>query len=231
MTLVPDILEKWLDEKLDLSINILSASYDLTSDKTTLNVDNPLHLRGKLTFTDGGNTYTVLSSDAKNKQLVVSGDQTVLVGKTVLAANPFYFHGTPKMITAEISGMRGKDKYPMVYLVERFGQRRGDIMSPFSVIADIRLFVLDSSDRAAWTTDKHYKQRLEGLFLLANRIIDSLQKEVTYFYTEETEFQVPAMVNFGEFVELQGNERKLMLDDVDAIEIAFTLNVYKNCNN
>ena len=227
MILTVDIIEKWLDERLDLTAMVISVSYDSINDISTIEFDDSLHLNIGMTFSFSGDDFKVVSSNASSNTVTVEGDVSFLENEKVEIQKLFYKHGTPLAINGEIKLKDVFVKYPMAYLYERMPETFHNALSSLDRTSTIKLFLLEYVNKEEWKTDDHYERVLLGLEKLGRRIIESLKKEKSYFYTEEIEFSMPKHVNWGDYKDLKGNVSSIFDDSVSGVEMNFPLPIRK----
>jgi hypothetical protein len=223
MRLTVDILETFV-ASLDLSGAVASFSDDGTN--TTLNVSKTYHARRGMTIQVDALDY-VVQSVVNNQNIIVAG---VIASPLIYTIpNPFYFHGTPILTNAHISGAREDQKYPMIYLYEIIREKDKQVDSAIKRESDLRLFFLDTADFGNWETDDHYTKRLLGLNNLVDEFIDAARAYGCCFYLYDTEFTRINHANWGRWVDNSGHEKRIFDDDLSGVELSFTLPL-KECN-
>ena len=223
MKLTVDIVEDFINT-LDLSGDVISFSNDGAN--TTLVVAKTFHARAKMVLDIDGVNYAVVSV-ADNQNIVVAA---VVLGATKYTVpNPFYFHGTPILTNAHVSGAKDKDKVPMIYLYEILKEKDLKENSRIERESDLRLFFLDNANFGEWDTEDHYSKRLLGINNLVDEFISAARKYSCCFYLYETDFTRINHVNWGVWEDNKGHTRTLFDDELTGVEVSFTLPL-KKCN-
>jgi len=223
MRLTVDIIEDFINS-LDLSGSVISFSDDGTN--TTIAVEKTYHARKTMLLDIDDTDYEIVSV-VNNESIEVVGVIPSPVNYKV--PNPFYFHGTPILTNAHISGAKENQKTPMVYLYEILKERDKKEDSNIRRESDLRLFFLDSANFGEWSTDDHYSKRLLGLNNLVDEFISAARDFSCCFYLYETEFIRINHVNWGVWEDNKGHKRTLFDDELTGVEVIFTLPL-KNCN-
>jgi hypothetical protein len=224
MKLTVDIMEDFINS---LDLNGVVSAFSDDGIHTTIQVGKTYHARTGMLLNIDGSQYPIVSV-IDNASITVEG---VIVNPQVYSVpNPFYFHGTPIMTNANhISGAKGSDKLPMVYLYEILREVDQPEDSRIVREADLRLFFLDEANLNEWTTDDHYSRRIKGLNNLVDQFIESAIQYTCCFYLYETPFTRVNHANWGVYLDNKGHERKIFDDDLSGVELRFTLPI-RNCN-
>lgn len=194
----------------------------------TIETCNTYYLREKKTVTIDGQNYTV-KSVIKDTSFIVSGGVLPTVTEFDLY-KPKFFHGTPKKIQEELSGIKkGQDKTPVFLLHEivRENNLSRNFESVLEKEVDVQLFIMDTAKFKEWKTDDHYNVCIVPMRSLLELFVDEIIKDKKNFDTEELEFEVIPRANFGTFVDQRGYDRQLYTDYFSGNQLNITLKIRK----
>lgn len=228
------IIEEFIGS-IPLTFNVISRSYDIVDDSTTITVDNVLHLNTRMEV--NGHKVIGIYSDTV---FIVKGEYLL---DTVTYPMPYYFAGSPLSVLQELSTRKKpEDRFPFIYLyevIEEIFHNRLD--SHIERDSDISLYFLDECDYK-WDTElnniKFYEQVIDGMFRLANYFVELASDSEMFARIDR--FSIKTYAKFGafKFVEIKNNlfknsmDNTVFNDELSGVELRLTLPVYKeiNCN-
>jgi len=165
---IVEVIRTFISE-LDLSGAVVSLSDDGTN--TTLVLENSYHLREYMTVTIDSVDYEILSADAKNNTIVVSG---IIASALVYSISaPFFFHGTNYIVSPEFDNLPDESKLPMFYMEGLVSEDWGNDGSLYTTTPDFRFVIADWANYQDWLADDFVNKRLVGLRKLAGAIRES----------------------------------------------------------
>lgn len=154
MSFIPDILEQFI-QGMDYEMIIRSVSY--SAPNSTVSVGDIKHLRAGLIVEIDSTPTPVLDVNYTNNTFDVLGDVT---GASIAKLpTPWFFHGTPRAINAELSRLQPEAKFPFVALIEPYEEDLGGQLSR-QVVSNLTLLFLDQANYADWDTDAYYSERI-----------------------------------------------------------------------
>jgi hypothetical protein len=213
---------KILDEVLQgvsLTVNI-SAIVDNGGGSYTLTVDNTYYLNKLSTITIDAVEYTVTDFTI-NTELVVSGDS--LPTATSFTINqPLFLYGNPQMVSAEIVKRQDNNTltYPYIWAVEISTTSKN--LNPSAAVKatkSFNLFFFDTVDRENWVIEDHYNQDIYPLSNYIDYFFTILKSRRDLFDSDSITWNETNHVNFGDYIQDQGNREKILNDNITGIQV------------
>jgi hypothetical protein len=213
---------KILDEVLQgvsLTVNI-SAIVDNGGGSYTLTVDNTYYLNRLSTITIDAVEYTVTDFTI-NTELVVSGDS--LPTATSFTINqPLFLYGNPQMVSAEIVKRQDNNTltYPYIWAVEISTTSKN--LNPSAAVKatkSFNLFFFDTVDRENWVIEDHYNQDIYPLSNYIDYFFTILKSRRDLFDSDSITWNETNHVNFGDYIQDQGNREKILNDNITGIQV------------
>jgi hypothetical protein len=213
---------KILDEVLQgvsLTLNV-SAIVDNGGGSYTLTVDNTYYLNRLSTITIDAVEYTVTDFTI-NTELVVSGDS--LPTATSFTINqPLFLYGNPQMVSAEIVKRQenGTLTYPYIWAVEISTTSKN--LNPSAAVKatkSFNLFFFDTVDRENWVIEDHYNQDIYPLSNYIDYFFAILKSRRDLFDSDSITWNETNHVNFGDYIQDQGNREKILNDNITGIQV------------
>ena len=120
------------------------------------------------------------------------------------------------------------DKYPTIYAREiirevEYPGNFGNILERESAVV---LYFIDVANSDKWTTDQHYEIVIPNLKSIVSEFKNRLLKNKRSGKIEN--FERINRVNLGVYSDNKGNTSAIFNDRISAIELGFTLPIYKN---
>ena len=221
--IVPDVVEAFILNGLDLTEDVIMASSDGIT--TSLFVGALLHIREGMTVVVDGVTAPVSGVNASLKRINVLGDFPD--AKQVTYQPPFFFHGTPYATNSHLSHLNDINKVPMIYLMEIINERFGGPESR-GLTVDLRLFFLDVANFSDWMTDDHYSNVIIPMRALAARFVNGLTDSRRYFATDNGG-RLVNHAKFGVFQNYKGHLNSLFNDRLSGVELYIEAQI-NNCS-
>jgi hypothetical protein len=213
---------KILDEVLQgvsLTVNV-SAIVDNGGGSYTLTVDNTYYLNRLSKITIDAVEYTVTDFTI-NTELVVSGDS--LPTATSFTINqPLFLYGNPQMVSAEIVKRQenGTLTYPYIWAVEISTTSKN--LNPSAAVKatkSFNLFFFDTVDRENWVIEDHYNQDIYPLSNYIDYFFTILKSRRDLFDSDSITWNETNHVNFGDYIQDQGNREKILNDNITGIQV------------
>jgi hypothetical protein len=213
---------KILDEVLQgvsLTVNI-SAIVDNGGGSYTLTVDNTYYLNRLSKITIDAVEYTVTDFTI-NTELVVSGDS--LPTATSFTINqPLFLYGNPQMVSAEIVKRQDNNTltYPYIWAVEISTTSKN--LNPSAAVKatkSFNLFFFDTVDRENWVIEDHYNQDIYPLSNYIDYFFTILKSRRDLFDSDSITWNETNHVNFGDYIQDQGNREKILNDNITGIQV------------
>ena len=215
-------------ELLEEVINTMGFPIVATSDivNGVFTVDNKQYLR---------KGSKVLVNGVKKTVRSINGLEITLTATSTNVVNPLielpainFTHGTSLMQSNEWGQITEEDaKFPTIYAREiirevEYPVSTGNILERES---DITIYVADVADHRKWTTDDHYKYVIPNLRVIATEFKKKLLKHKRS--GKITDFENINRVNLGVYSDVNGNTSAIFNERISAIELGFTLPIYK----
>jgi hypothetical protein len=213
---------KILDEVLQgvsLTVNV-SAIVDNGGGSYTLTVDNTYYLNRLSKITIDAVEYTVTDFTI-NTELVVSGDS--LPTATSFTINqPLFLYGNPQMVSAEIVKRQDNNTltYPYIWAVEISTTSKN--LNPSAAVKatkSFNLFFFDTVDRENWVIEDHYNQDIYPLSNYIDYFFTILKSRRDLFDSDSITWNETNHVNFGDYIQDQGNREKILNDNITGIQV------------
>lgn len=209
-------------------INDLEFPIKATSDivNGVFTVDNKQYLRKGSKILVNGVKKTVKS--ITGLEITLTATTTNEVDPTITLPTLNFFHGTANMQSNEWSQIKAEDlKFPSIYAREiirevEYPFNTGNILERES---DITIYVSDVADFNRWTTDDHYANVIPNLRVIVKEFKKQLIKHKRS--GKITDFENINRVNLGVYSDDRGNTSAIFNERISAIELGFTLPIYK----
>tara|TARA_R100000656_G_scaffold106522_1_gene78630 strand:- start:128 stop:850 length:723 start_codon:yes stop_codon:yes gene_type:complete len=149
---------------------------------------------------------------------------------------PNFFNGTPMQVQNVLANIRQwRDKLPMVYLLEVIKEQRFNSRTDkLDRIADLRLFMLMSSNFEDWDVSQHYDLAIEPMDNFLDDFIYALRNNARV--GEFNEYETINRANFGVYIskpdkrsgKYEDNITKLIDENVSGVELKIDLPITKD---
>lgn len=223
--LTADILDEFT-ANLDLSGEVWCI--EVIGDRTLFLVPNTYHLRKGMPVYIDGVQYKAIEVNSKANTFQIE-EIFLIIPSIYRVPNPYFFHGTPKMVNDRLAKLDYDRKLPFIYMYEVYRERVLNQYDPMARTSQVRLFFCDQINKRDWNTDDHYHNVLQGLMQLTLKFIESIQKDRKTFESEESTFETISRVNWGTFENDKGNVSLWFRENVTAVEMLTELRINKDC--
>jgi hypothetical protein len=223
--IIADTIEEYINS-LDFSTNVITHTNDGTN--TTLNVFDTFHVRPRLIIDVDGTGYKVLSVNYSTKTIIVQG--VIVSPVKVTVPTPFFFHGTPKAVNHQLSGLSDSQKVPMIYLYEVIEEELPEVGSLYYSTPSLWLHFLDVDNREDWNTDDRYSNIIEPQIILTDYFISKLNTFSKFDGDERSKINRKTFPIWGEYVNYKGAENSIFNEYLGGVSLRFSLPFYKDCN-
>lgn len=125
-----------------------------------------------------GNNYKILTLTANSKFTVNS--TIAITGTSWTALAPYYFYGTPIMISNTIDKIKDyKNKYPIIVLFETMPATvDDDIESTIERTVSFEMYFMDEANYADWSADEYYTNVINPIQALVDLYMEALEDSV-----------------------------------------------------
>ena len=232
MALIPDTVSI-VKELVSLVVEtvVVASVLDNGNDTFTLSSEDTKHISIKNYVTIGATKYKVqaLVQDVSfTIEKGLSSDPDPVVGDITLPA-PFFINGTIISAKRELDKTEWKDKYPMVFLYEIYKERwRADKTDPIAFDTRLRLFFMDQTRQADFTTADQYEEKLRPMRSLVFSFLDLLESKQCRTGELTQDYDLIPWVNFGKFTSDKGNLEAFFNDEVSGYELDIEIPIKKS---
>lgn len=200
----------------------------LGSNQYRINTCNTLYLRTKKKVTIDSVEYEVVDFSI-NEYITVEAtdgtDQPVTVEFFDIPV-PLFIFGSPKLVSGELVKRisNGDVVWPYIWLVE-ISNTQGtlDPAAAVTLTPSFNLFFLDSNDKYNWSIQEHYDNDVYVMSNYINFFIDILKSRRDIYDSDSITYTTTNHVNFGDYIVDQGNDTKILNDDVTGVQLQLDL--------
>ncbi len=164
--LIGNLISPLRESYIISSITNVGTLYTInTSDTNSLTVGDYISI--------SGNNYVITSLTTNVKFTVVS--TISIIGTTWTALTPYYFYGTPIMVSNEIDKLKNyKQKFPIVVLFETISADvDDDPKSNIERTASLELYFMDEANFVDWNHEDYYTNVINRMQVLVDLFIDT----------------------------------------------------------
>lgn len=195
----------------------------------TIGLCSTLNMRKGLTFTLNSVVYTITAINVSLKTVTYESLVTPVVGELVYFQKPFYFHGTPIAVGAELNTIDNSwDKLPMAYLYEIIRDSFPiEIDSSIDRISSVRMFFVDEANFSEWDTDGHYSNAITPQASYAKSFVDYIVANKDIGLLTEA-YSIDYHAKFGISINQNGHIKNLFADEMSGVELNISLPIKKS---
>lgn len=182
---------------------------------------------GKCITDELGNEYTVTAIDPNNwVDLAPKNGAPAFAGTVINAPSILFLHGSPKSANLEYLQVeqRTLKKTPFIWLLESYNYENLPADSSLEAVFDVRAFLLDWCDLPQWSTGEHNENAIKPMEALRDSLVEVINSDFAFKRLERVTTKVRP--KFGVEVTNQGNNQKIIDEDLSGIEIRFDLEAY-----
>lgn len=206
----------------------IDSVVSLGSNQYRINTCNTLYLRTYKKVTIDGVEYEVVDFTI-NEYITVEAtdgtDQPVTVEFFDIPV-PLFIFGSPKLVSGELVKRisNGDVVWPYIWLVE-ISNTQGtlDPAAAVTLTPSFNLFFLDSNDKYNWSIQEHYDNDVYVMSNYINFFIDILKSRRDIYDSDSITYTTTNHVNFGDYIVDQGNDTKILNDDVTGVQLQLDL--------
>jgi hypothetical protein len=221
-----EILKEVVD-KINLELNVI----DIQGNKIFL--CNTLHLAVEDIIEDGNSNKYQITEMTVNEFIVVipvDGAPDPFNSSIVVCPPPVFLFGTPASTNNEYLALDADsaEKLPLIWLLENYEETFFGRESSIERRSAFRIFFLDETDEEEWLNKEHHQLVIQPMMNLCEAFIDAINADRT-FKTFEQVTKIPR-VRFGVYRTNQGNERKIIDENISGVELAASFEKFKTYN-
>ena len=211
-----------------ISVDVVIDAVVDNGNSYTCETTDTQHLSVKRLINIGGTDYRIigLEQDVSFTVEKLLGSAPDPTAQTVTLPPPFFINGTIISAKRELDNEDWKDKYPMVFLYEVYDETWiADKTNPIEFESRVRLFFMDQTRQADYTTADQYKEKVRPMRSLVKSFLDLVDSKKCSFGELQKDWRLKAWVNFGKFKAETGNIEAFFNDEVSGYELTIDLPV------
>jgi len=211
-------------------IFLIDAATLLTTTTYRLDTFDTFWLRPEKVITIDSKQYRITAfviNESITIEDVTSGAGIPTVMSFAIPA-PNFFHGTPVMMNNEHTRKKAApDKTPFIWLQEVLEETQiDDRRSAFGRTSSPRIFFMDESKLADWTSEQHKTNAIEPARQIAELFFANIRADRSMF-GEIKNYKSTNRANWGKFLADHGNIKLLINQNVSGVETFFDFQMTK----
>ena len=210
----------------------IDSVVSLGSNQYRINTCNTLYLRTYKKVTIDSVEYEVVDftiNEYITLQATDGTDQPVTVEFFDIQV-PLFIFGSPKLVSGELVKRisNGDVVWPYIWLVE-ISNTQGtlDPAAAVTLTPSFNLFFLDSNDKYNWSIQEHYDNDVYVMSNYINFFIAIIKSRRDIYDSDSITYTTTNHVNFGDYIVDEGNDTKILNDDVTGVQLQIDLPIIK----
>lgn len=224
---------------LDSQVSQFNALQILKVDSVVVNTDGTqtitvcdnLHVQEDFTLVINSVNYTVEDFSYKPDTITLSGTGTINAGDIFQMYPVYFFHGTPAVISNELSKeVQADNKTPMIWLDERFTDASTDDNTSVARTVDCDLYIVSQLDSDLWNNQDNYDQSIIPMRRLAENFRTFLKSQISIFSTTKEKgiaMKIDNCTNLTLYSKDQRSKKQLLTDKLSGVKATTHLELYQ----
>lgn len=197
----------------------------------TITVCDNLHVQKNFVLIINSISYTITDFNYNPDTITLVGSGTISVGDIFQMYPVYFFHGTPAVISNELSKeIQAVNKTPMCWLDERFTDSSADDNTPIYRTVDCDLYFVSQLDSDLWNNQDNYDESIIPMRRLAENFRTFLRSQINIFSITKDKgipMKIENCTNLTLYSKDQRAKKQLLTDKLSGVKATTHFELYQ----